>query len=469
MHLKLLAPALVLLATVLAPFATHAAPNGGLLVTQIDSERWQVRLIAGTETRHFTGVVDSSAAYYTLRGLQLEGQDSVSLATPRQVSSSMTVYSGGVDALVFSVASWAKLCLRDTGRTGVPIYVGSSLRDATRVYAPVSLQGADACATEAKTSTSGSYSTNTGNFGNRKYNPGHYVALLHTHRSHSYMKDAVRPGVRGVLKRYRWRQLEPRAGVYDFSELKADLDWAAANKVQLIAMIEDKTFKLERPTPAYLDSYTPRNRAGGYTVLRWNPYVVQRWNALVKAMGRFDSHPSFEGIATQETSLGLTDTVLKANGYTPEKYRDAYINMLTSASQSLPTSRVIWYQNFFAGNQSYIGRIAEAVASKGVVMGNPDVLPDNKNLVSKSYPFYMQMKGRMPLLAQVEPVCYSALHLTAGYKTKYWTMPELFRYARDNMHANYMVWVRMPKPIPQDSYAFPDAVPVIANNPTFNR
>ena len=31
--------------------------------------------------------------------------------------------------------------------------------------------------------------------------------------------------------------------------------------MRLIAMIEDKTFMLERPTPAYLDAYTPRNRA----------------------------------------------------------------------------------------------------------------------------------------------------------------------------------------------------------------
>lgn len=468
MHLKLLSSALVLLAAVLAPFAIHAAPGGGLLVTQVDSEKWRVRLIAGSETRGFTGVVDSSGAYYTLRGVDLESADNVSLATPRQVSASLTAYAGGVDGFVFTVAAWSKLCLRDTGRMGVPIYIGSTLADATRVSAPVSLQGADACSADTKTTTSGSYSTTTG-FGNRKFHPGHYVAMLHTHRSHSYMKDALRPGVRGILKRYRWRQLEPRAGVYDFGELKSDLDWAAANNVQLIAMIEDKTFKLERPTPAYLDAYTLRNRAGGYTVLRWNPYVVQRWNTLVKALGRFDSHPAFEGIATQETSLGFPGTVLKANGYTPEKYRDAYINMLTSASQSLPTSRVIWYQNFFAGNQSYIGRIAEAVASKGVVMGNPDVLPDNRNLVSKSYPFFTQMKGRMPLLAQVEPVCYSAPHLTSGYSTKYWTMPELFRYARDNMHANYVVWVRMPKPIPWDSYAFPDAVPVIKNNPTFNR
>ena len=57
-------------------------------------------------------------------------------------------------------------------------------------------------------------------------------------------------------------------------ELESHLAWAKAHNMRLIVMIEDKTFQLERPTPAYLDSYTPRNRAGGYTVVRWNPYVV---------------------------------------------------------------------------------------------------------------------------------------------------------------------------------------------------
>ena len=51
----------------------------------------------------------------------------------------------------------------------------------------------------------------------------------------------------------------------------------------------------------------------------------------------------------------------------------------------------------------------------------------------------------MHLGIQVEDICYRALHETSGYSTKYWTMPELFRYARDKLHVNYMFWVRIPK------------------------
>ena len=141
--------------------------------------------------------------------------------------------------------------------------------------------------------------------------------------------------------------------------------------------------------------------------------------------------------------MGLDAQTLNAFGYTPEKYRDAYINELTAASVSLPTSRVFWLMNFFVGNQSYIGSIASAVQSKGVVMGGPDVWPDNQSLESKVYPFYSQFYGKMPLFGQVESVCYSEPHMTSGYKTKYWTMQELFNFARSSMHVNYMFWVRV--------------------------
>lgn len=303
----------------------------------------------------------------------------------------------------------------------------------------------------------------------RKYHPGHYVALMRGQDSQSVMTASLKPGVVGVMKRYTWRSLEPTQGNYDFSEVKADLAWAQAYGMKLIVMIEDKTFSLERPTPAYLDKLTPRNRAGGYTVVRWNPTVVSRMNALLKALGRFDSHLAFEGVALQETAPGFEDAVLRANGYTPEKYRDAYISILSTGANAMPTSRMFWFMNFFPKNQDYIGAVANAVASKGVIMGGPDVLPDNKALQQRTYPFYTQFRYKMPLFAQVESMCYDAPHETSGYSTKYWTMPELFRYARDKLHVDYMIWVRIPKPPSAGAYDWTDALPVIESNPSFNQ
>ncbi len=88
--------------------------------------------------------------------------------------------------------------------------------------------------------------------------------------------------------------------------------------------------------------------------------------------------------------------------------------------------------------------------------------------MTRTCPFYDQMNGKMQLFAQIEPMCCNALHADTSYPTKYWTMPELFRYARDNLHVNYMFWVRVPNASPADSYDWNDALPVIANNPAFN-
>jgi hypothetical protein len=305
----------------------------------------------------------------------------------------------------------------------------------------------------------------------RKYHPGHYTMILPAHNgSQRAMDDARRPGMAGIMKKYRWRELEPQQGAYDFSKIQADLNWAQAYGMQVIVMIEDKTFTLDRPNPAYLDAQTARNRTGGYSIVRWNPTVVTRYKALVTALGkRFDAHPNFEGIAAQETAIGLDSATLQKFGFSAEKYRDAYLAMFNHALAVMPKSRVFWYQNFFVGNQTYIGQIAAALGPKGLVMAGPDTLPDRNTLVQKSYPYFDQYRGKMHLGIQVEGICYRALHETAGYKTKYWTMNELFRFARDDLHVNYIFWVRITRSTPADSYDWYDALPVIQANEYFNR
>jgi len=437
--------------------AQAATPTRGLLITRVNSQQWQLRLVTPSGVLHFSGVVESDQAMTAVQGYRLEAADSAKLLTPTSLGATFTVRAGGTDGVDFTVASSARLCLRETGASTVPLYLGDSLQDAVAVTAPVPLAGTDACDDDTPPPPPP-----------RKFHAGQWIVMGRDADSQGLMTDAIKPGVTGIVKRYSWRALEPAQGTYDFSELASDLDWAAANGMRLIAMIEDKTFIMERPDPAYLDEYTPRNRAGGYTMVRWAPTVVTRFNALVQALGaKFDGNKNFEGIATQETALSLDSATLNAFGYTPEKYRDAYINVLTAATVSLPTSRVFWFMNFLVGGQNYIADIASAVAGKGVVLGGPDVWPDNKSLESKAYPFYTQFFGKMPLFGQVENVCYSEPHMTSGYSAKYWTMPELFDFARTSLHVNYMFWVRVTRPNPAGAYDWDDALPVIAANPTF--
>ena len=113
---------------------------------------------------------------------------------------------------------------------------------------------------------------------------------------------------------------------------------------------------------------------------------MTRFNALISAIGKqFDSSPGLEGLATQETAPGFRLQGREIhNGYTPEKYRDMYINLLTIASKAFPTSRIFWFMNFFPIKQEYIASVATAVAPLGVFMGGPDVMPDNPKLATRS-------------------------------------------------------------------------------------
>jgi hypothetical protein len=455
--------------TALFVFASPAAqaasvPDGGLLITRVNSEQWEITLVGGSTSKEFTGSVTSSVPFYSSSGAHLESSDVVTQNSTSMLTMTLSVVAGRTDVARFSVSMDANLCLRGSG---TPIYLGESLDDATPVSAPVALHGVDACGSSATTAAVETATTAT-----RKLNKGHYIALMGCCDSAKVMAASMKPGVKGFMKRYRWKDLEPTQGNYNFSEIQADLTWSAANGMQLVVMIEDKSFRSgspENPAPLYLANYTAANMGGGYTMIRWNPTVVTRFKALVTALGtKFDSHRAFEGIATQETAPSLSSTALSANGYTPEKYRDAYIAMLTTAAAAMPTSRVFWFMNFMPGKNEYLASIAAAVAGKGVVMGGPDVLPDNKALQTRTYPLYDQFYGKMPLFGQVEGVCYRALHETSGYSTKYWTMSELFRFAKAEMHVNYMFWVRLPTPDPADSNDYYDALPVIQAYPVIN-
>ena len=449
----------LVLSFLLSPFAMAQSlpPDSGLLITRINSEQWQIRLVGGAASQQFSGVVESDLPITAVRSTRLGSTDSAKLLTSTSLGANLSVRPGGVDGVNFSVSADAKLCLRDAGSSGVRMYLGTSLADAVAVTAPAALSSIDACGDAVAPLLAASA---------RKYHPGHYTIVVNGPKN---LPSAIQPGMVGVVRRYSWRSLEPTQGVYNFSQIKSDLAWASANGMHLVAMIVYKTFGGGKAGPGYLDAFELHNKAGGYTLELWSPTVIARYNALIKALGaQVDSNSNFEGIATQESALSLDSATLKANGYTPEKYRDALITMLRTATVSLPTSRVFWYMNFLTGNQSYIGTIAAAVAPLGVVMGGPDDWPDNRSLQTQTYPFYTQFAGKMPLFVQVEPSNYQEPHMTSGFSTKYWTMPELYKYAVTNLHVNYIFWFRITRPANSESYDWNDALPVIAAHPKFN-
>ena len=466
--------ACLIVGSMLAPIApaTAATPGSALLITRIDNEQWQLRLVAGGADAQFSGVVESDRPISGVRSANPAAAAKARLSSATSLGTTLAASAGGVDGVSFSASAGSKLCLRDAGSSGVRIYRGSSMKNAVPVTVPVALTSADACGDAVLPMAHASVSAP-----GRKYHPGHYTIIVNGVGAQSFMTDAMqKSGMRGIVRRYTWRSVEPSKGVYDFSVIKSDLAWAKAHGAQFIVVIQYKTTDGSKAGPADMDAplmgetLELRNKNGGYTLKLWSPTVIARYNAMVKALGaQVDGLANFEGLGNQESSLSLDSATLKAHAYTPEKYRDALINMLSASAASLPTSRVFWYMNFLSGNQSYIGSIASAVAPLGVVMGGPDAWPDNKSLQSAAYPYYTQFDNRMPLFIQVEGVNYAEPHKPGVGTTTYWTMLELYQFALTDLHVNYMFWMRIaPKPANSPSYDWDDALPVIKAHPTLN-
>ena len=65
-------------------------------------------------------------------------------------------------------------------------------------------------------------------------------------------------------------------------------------------------------------------------------------------------------------------------------------------------------------------------------MGGPDILSDNASLSTNVYPYFDQFQGRLKLFNSMQYSSYRHLH--AAPLTGYWSMEDLFVFAR---HADF--------------------------------
>lgn len=308
----------------------------------------------------------------------------------------------------------------------------------------------------------------------RKFHAGHYVALTLSDDDEVAMRRALRPGVAGVQKRYSWRELEPAKDVYDFSAIAADLVVMDEAGAQLVAFVNDKSFRDERFTPEYLwADYTLPIRSpepgSGYVSKRWDPFVVARMNKLLIELGKaFDGNPRFEGVALQESALGIDAAVLAREGYSALVYRDALIDTLANARRAMPQSQIFWYMNFLAEGQPLLQAVSLAATGYGIALGGPDVLPDSASLQKHVYPLLESQRDSAVLFTSAQNDSFRHEHVGSTGASKYWTPLEIFEFARDRLGVQYLFWNDVQNPRPTDSYGIADAYPVIAANPNFN-
>lgn len=303
-------------------------------------------------------------------------------------------------------------------------------------------------------------------------------------------------GVKGVSAYYNWGDIEIAQNVYDWTVLDADLAMCIALGVQFIPIITVRTFSAgNNPAPGALGTYLNQlpyviaytaGAGPGWQMSRWNATVQTRFRALVNAMGaRYDSVSNFEGIATQETAVGMSNAEQTATGYTQPGFLTGLQLESDYIMAACPSGRHFGYQNFMPADQIgnsvadgrvRLGQYSQYLASKKAVMGGPDILPDLGTLQPEVYQRYEDVANTAP--PNNGPLFCSMQNDSFTQATR--TMTELFQWSTGTplsspalpanyiqfLHLDYMFWFWHIAGGGGPNFWDPQARTVIATNPS---
>jgi hypothetical protein len=231
----------------------------------------------------------------------------------------------------------------------------------------------------------------------RKANYGHYFATRYEDTPADVAMLCGQSGVKGVIWRRTWNEVEPSPGVYDFSSFDQVLRAIAGSHnplCQLWIFVEYKSFNaspVRNPCPAHLQARYSAPNADGHraeTCFMWEPVVKDAYVRMMKAAGtRYDANPRVEGFVLQESALGFngeySQDVSAGGTYTAARWRDALVDMVAQCGNAFSNSRCLVFLNFLKGGQQYLNDVSRAISAipgnRGCMSG-PDLLPDNRSL-----------------------------------------------------------------------------------------
>lgn len=239
----------------------------------------------------------------------------------------------------------------------------------------------------------------------RKANYGHYFAPNYQDTAADAAMLCEQAGVRGIVWRRPWVEIEPQRGVYDFSSYDEVLQAIARSRnpgCQVWMFVEFKSFRTsptKNPCPVYLQakhSALNSDGNGAVTCFMWEPVVIEAYVAMMRAAAaKYDGNPRFEGLIFQESALGLngaySQDVAAGGTYTAQAWRDGLIELVSQCGAAFQQSRCMAFLNFLRGGQAYLYDVSAAIAAlpdnRGCMSG-PDLLPDNRTLYSSNASVY---------------------------------------------------------------------------------
>jgi hypothetical protein len=289
------------------------------------------------------------------------------------------------------------------------------------------------------------------------WHPGYYSLVGPNDADFSFLKKY--PFFQGVKKVYRWIDLEPQKGVYDFSQIEKDLAAVKAADRRLwiylfyIRFGGDETSQPATPRYMWKDpryggdarnyGNIPRVGGGGkqqgWYPAYWNSQWQARFVALCQALGkRFNGEPNVEGASLDETAFRPPDGE-KKYGYTPDGLLNAYRTMALGLRDALPSKVVAQHINYapFA-----LAAYTRWMADNGIAIGGSDVSVGHASL-KPAYALYPKYRDRVPVGPDVQWPDYTLPNELTGVKPQ--SPREILEYAIQTTNPHYMFWnIRQP-------------------------
>lgn len=288
--------------------------------------------------------------------------------------------------------------------------------------------------------------------GTIKWNPGHYVTFSSdtTDDEIDARLDEIRNlPFKGIVVRAFWRQLEPRKDAYNFRRIDRHLNLAAAEGKRFFLLLTTRNFRTGVVAPDYLRAplfdggvyqYKSSKDTLGENITLWDDNVRNRLALLIKALARrYDGNPYFEGIILNETAFGQPVSEVS------DENRAAYYSNLLQidgvARAAFTRTVVIQFINF---PPQRTGALVDNMLSKGIGFGGPDVFLADEDHEKYVYPYNDLVQRRIPIGMQVESDSY--IHRCAGCAFDPPPVKDLYTFARDRLHSNYIFWQYVQEP-----------------------
>lgn len=288
-----------------------------------------------------------------------------------------------------------------------------------------------------------------------KWYPGHYILLpARSERSVLVSRSeelASYQIVRGFQIRYYWDDLEPSKDNYNFSKIIDDLNYVQSQGKLLVVQIQSKTFNNNQLWfPSYLltpeyDGGVYQMKGGGYNLRLWNEDVLNRFKALITALGAaIDSHTALALFNLEESATAepVDDELL--SGWTNRRrlFMEGFASCGYTNRAAFPTTPTISYFNSSASEALLFE--ASALAS-GNGDGGPDIYVgayEKQLSLMHSYDLTKRLAGKVPVGYAVQWHNYTWEGGPNMDPDGVVPPVKHYEFARDELKANFIFWIR---------------------------